>query len=29
MLQHNLDVMRIERNGFDNLVYTFLDDKIK
>ena len=29
MLRHNLDVMHIEKNVFDNLVYTLLDDKTK
>ena len=29
MIRHNLDVMHIEKNVFDNLVYTFLDDKKK
>lgn len=29
MLRHNLDVMHIEKNVFDNLVYTLLDDKKK
>lgn len=29
MLRHNLDVMHIEKNVFDNLVYTLLDDKNK
>ncbi|XP_018484525.1 uncharacterized protein LOC108855255 isoform X1 [Raphanus sativus] len=29
MLRHNLDVMHIEKNVFDNLAYTLLDDKKK
>jgi len=29
MLRHNLDVMHIEKNVFDNLAYTLLDDKNK
>lgn len=28
-LRHNLDVMHIEKNVFDNMVYTLLDDKSK
>lgn len=28
-MRHNLDVMHIEKNVFDNLVYTLLDDKKK
>ena len=27
MLRHNLDIMRIEQNVFDNLAYTLLGDK--
>ena len=29
MLRHNLNVMHIENNVFDNLTYTLLDDKNK
>lgn len=29
VLRHNLDVMHIEKNVFDNIVYTLLDDKGK
>ncbi|CAA7036364.1 unnamed protein product [Microthlaspi erraticum] len=29
LLHHNLDVMHIEKNVFDNLVFTILDDKNK
>ncbi|CAA7044989.1 unnamed protein product [Microthlaspi erraticum] len=29
LLRHNLDVMHIEKNVFDNLVFTLLDDKGK
>lgn len=28
-LRHNLDIMHIEKNVFDNMVYTLLDDKSK